>query len=580
MPSKITLSTASEADRQSIYSIRHAIYAKELHQHPTNLSGQLRDKLDEVNQYIVAKVADELVGFVSITPPAAPTYSVDKYVGRSAIPYPFDDYLYEVRLLTVVDNYRSSHAALGLMVAAFRWVQAHGGRAIVAIGRTNLMPMYQKAGLRSLGIQVPSGAVTYELCTALVNDLQASVEQKKAVYEALQAKLNWQLPFSFFAPSACYHGGQFFNAIGEDLQTLHKAAHIINADVLDAWFSPSPKVLRVLQDHLAWLLQTSPPTHADGLTRTIAQVRGVPVSCVLAGAGSSDLIFLALSQLLTERSTVLLLDPCYGEYAHVLEKVIRCQVNRFRLRREEGFVINTARLLHEINQGYDLVVLVNPNSPTGVHLPKHELQGMLVQVPASTQVWIDETYIDYVSSVESIETFVVQRENVIVCKSMSKAYALSGARVGYLCSSPHLLESLRSLTPPWAVSLPAQAAAIAALTEPAYYQEKYDQTHVLREKLRQQLRVIGLVDSIPGVANFLLTYLPDQVTDVPTFLASCQQEGLFLRDVSNMGESLGKNAIRIAVKDEPTIDRMIGIIDKALATALTGVNRFRQLANQ
>lgn len=564
MRSTLTLTAATEADRQRIYAIRHTVYAQELHQHATQVSGQLRDELDGYNHYIVAKSHGELVGFVSVTPPTAPRYSVDKYVDRSAIPYPFDESLYEIRLLTIVDTYRAGHGALGLMYAAFRWVQAHGGRVIVAIGRTDLMPMYQKAGLRSLDLQLPSGAVTYELCTALVADLQTGVEQQISKYQALQTKLDWQLPFSFFAPSACYHGGQFFNAIGEDLQTLHKAADIINADVLDAWFPPSPAVLRVLQENLAWLVQTSPPTHADGLTRTIAQVRGVPPSCVLAGAGSSALIFLALRYLLTSASKVLLLDPCYGEYAHVLEGLIQCQVHRFRLRREENFVINTDQLLEEIKQGYDLVILVNPNSPTGVHLPKQELQAMLLDVPSSTLVWVDETYIDYISPAESIESFAVQQENVIVCKSMSKAYALSGIRAAYLCASAHLLESLRSLTPPWAVSLPAQAAGIAALNDPLYYQTCYSQTHTLRQQLIQKLQAIGITDSIPGSANFLLVYLPPYVADMSTFLTFCQQEGLFLRDVGNMGESLGKRAIRIAVKDEATINRMIAIIEKVL----------------
>lgn len=125
--SKLRLTIASEADRQAIYAIRHAVYADELGQHPVNALHQLTDGLDAVNHYIVAKQNDTLVGFVSITPPAARMYSVDKYVDRSLIPYPFDEQLYEVRLLTVIQTNRTGPVALALMFAVFRWVQSHGG---------------------------------------------------------------------------------------------------------------------------------------------------------------------------------------------------------------------------------------------------------------------------------------------------------------------------------------------------------------------------------------------------------------------------------------------------------------------
>jgi histidinol-phosphate/aromatic aminotransferase/cobyric acid decarboxylase-like protein len=562
-PPRPLIKPASKQDRHAIYAIRHQVYATELHQHQPIATQLLTDDLDKVNHYIVALSGEEVCGFISITPPASTHFSVDKYFSRSSIPYPFDEYLYEIRLLTVLKENRSGPIALTLMYAAFRWIQSHGGRYVVAIGRAELMGMYTKVGLRGLNQQVQSGAIIYQLCVANIDELQAEVQNRLGLYGSLQGRVEWQLPFSFFAPSACYHGGSFFRAIGEDLQTLHKANEIINADVLDAWFPPSPAVLALLHKHLAWLLQTSPPTHAGGLIHTIARVRGLKESSILPGAGSSDLIFLGLRTLLAKTARVLLLDPSYGEYAHVLEQVIGCRVHRFTVYRQEGFRINTAALLEEIQNGYDLVVLVNPNSPTGIYLPGKDMEALLSQVPSSTLVWIDETYIDYVASAESVERFAGSAENIIVCKSMSKVYALSGVRAAYLCGSPHLLETLKSLTPPWAVSLPAQAAAIAALNDPSYYQEQYTQTHALRARLKQALLALGITDIVDGVANFLLIYLPDHVQKDP-FLAACQRYGLYLRDASSMGKPLGPKAIRIAVKDDATMRKMVSILEKVL----------------
>jgi len=561
---QIVLAIASNQDRQKIYTLRHSIYAEELHQHSTNSNQQLSDTLDSENNYIVAKQENEIIGFISITSPNSKKYSVEKYFSRSEIPFAFDEYLYEIRLLTVLNKNRSSYVALSLMFAAFRWVQSHGGKYVVAICRADLLNMYRKAGLKPLGLSTVSGQVSYELAVASTEDFEQVVANNRSVYEAIQQKIDWQLPYLFFAPAACYHGGSFFKAIGEGLQTLDKATQIINADVLDAWFPPSPKVVTAIQENLKFLLQTSPPTHAEGLVKVIASSRGIHEQQILPGAGSSDLIFLSSPCFLNQNSKVLLLDPCYGEYIHVLEKVIHCKISRFNLYREKGFEVNSIDLLQEIKKGYDMVILVNPNSPTGVHLSKHEMEDLLLQVPLSTKVWIDETYVEYVGSNESLEQFAVTTENVIICKSMSKVYALSGVRSAYLCCSPHLIEILKQYSPPWAISLPAQAAAIAAFSDEKYYQQQYATTHWLREKLKQDLEELGITEIINGVANFLLFFLPANAPSVKDFIEGCRQKNLYLRDVSNMGKNIGEQAVRIAVKDAETNERMVKLIKETL----------------
>jgi histidinol-phosphate/aromatic aminotransferase/cobyric acid decarboxylase-like protein len=87
------------------------------------------------------------------------------------------------------------------------------------------------------------------------------------------------------------HGGNFFRAIGLDFRTLSRSREVIGADVLDAWFDPSPRVLAALREYLPFLLRTSPPTHAEGLVETIAEVRGLDAASIVPGAGSSSLIF-------------------------------------------------------------------------------------------------------------------------------------------------------------------------------------------------------------------------------------------------------------------------------------------------
>ncbi|HEX4342366.1 MAG TPA: aminotransferase class I/II-fold pyridoxal phosphate-dependent enzyme, partial [Verrucomicrobiae bacterium] len=550
------VSVAGEAERQEIYRIRHEVYAHELQQHPANEATRLSDSLDTGNTYLVVTIGGKIAGFVSVTPPGLPAYSIDKYFTREALPFPVDGGLYEVRLLTVLKTHRGSDVAALLMYAAFRWVESHGGTHIVAIGRREILDLYFKVGLKAVGKSASCGLVTYDLLYATVAEIRDTIQPRRGTLARLQGKVRWNLNFSFYKPAECFHGGAFFKAVGERLETLERRESIINADVLDAWFPPSSRVLATLQEHLEWLLRTSPPTSCAGLIEAIAEARSVKTMNILPGAGSSDLIFRALRQWLSPESHVLILDPTYGEYAHVLEHVIGCTVDRLPLSPANDYAVDLDRLRNAFNDKYDLVVLVNPNSPTGRHVPRETLETILREVPAATRVWVDETYVEYAGAGESLERFAVQTENVIVCKSMSKVYALSGARVAYLCAGTHQLESLRAITPPWVVSLTAQAAAICALGDAEYYRERYAQTHGLRENLYARLAALGW-RMVPGTANFLLGHLPENGLTAKQLVQGCQRQGLFLRNASCMGLNLGERAVRVAVKDAATNRRMV-----------------------
>ena len=559
---KFSVALAGDLEREDIYRIRHEVYARELGQHPANAETRLRDPLDEGNLYIVAKVAGQMAGFISVTPPRHGRYSVDKYFARESLPFAVDEGLYEVRLLTVLPAYRGSELAVLLTYAAFRWVESHGGSHLVAIGRREILDFYVRIGLKQAGQFTRCGRVTYDLLHATVEEVRAGLRQFSGLLARVEAKTDWRLNFTFQKPAACFHGGAFFKAIGEGFETLEQKDTIINADVLDAWFPPAPGISAALNAHLEWLLRTSPPTGCEGLIRNIARARGLKPINILPGGGSSDLIFRAMPHWLSRTSNALILDPTYGEYAHVLEQVIGATVDRLPLLRENKYEVDLDRLQRALADGYDLVVLVNPNSPTGRHIPRQALEAVLRHAPRQTRVWVDETYTDYVGPNESLEQFAAQSENVIVCKSMSKAYALSGVRVAYLCAGAHQLEALRALTPPWVVSLPAQLAASLAFQDSGYYATRYAETHELRTQLSEQLQSLGW-EIIPGTANFLLCHLPQSGPPAEQLIQECRRHGLFLRNAATMGSQLGPRAIRIAVKDAETNARMLRIINAA-----------------
>jgi histidinol-phosphate/aromatic aminotransferase/cobyric acid decarboxylase-like protein len=437
------------------------VYATELGQHEAQQNVMLSDALDERNIYIIAKIRDELVGFISVTPPTIGRYSIEKYLRREELSIQLDERTYEIRILTVSRAHRHSRVAACLMYAAFRWVEEHGGEQIIAMGRSEILGMYQSFGAQLLGHRVVSGVVTFELIKTSVSHLRQYAIQHQSTVEKMGKHVDWKMDFPLLKAPYCFHGGAFFEAVGNGFDTLERREVIVSSDVLDAWFPPSPRVMNALQEHLSWLVRTSPPVQCEGLCEAVAAHRGVRRENILPGAGSSDLIYRTFRHWLHRESRVLILDPMYGEYSHVLEKVIGCRVERLALLRHDGYTVNLDELAWRTKQGYDLIVLVNPNNPTGRHIRRSDLESLLSAVPPQTRMWIDEAYIDYVGASESLERFAAESENIIVCKTMSKVYALSGMRVAYLCASPHQLSDLISITPPWVVGLPAQVAACA-----------------------------------------------------------------------------------------------------------------------
>jgi histidinol-phosphate/aromatic aminotransferase/cobyric acid decarboxylase-like protein/N-acyl-L-homoserine lactone synthetase len=570
---RIQIRLASPEDRRAVYRLRHRVYAEELRQHATNDAGELTDALDTFNLYIVAALGDEIAGCISVTPPGR-SYSVDKYLRRAELPFPCDDGLYETRLLTVRPEHRQSERGTllaGLLIyAAFRWIEAQGGRRVVGIGRREVLGLYRKVGLVPLGRQIQSGAVEFELMSATVEELRGCVPRYASLLQYVEPEVDWRLAVPYRPGAACDHGGAFFQAVGEDFDRLERRRDIINADVLDAWFLPAPAVIAALREQLGWLMHTSPPADGSGLVRTIARVRGVNPECVLLGAGSSDLIFRALSHWLTPSSRVLLLDPTYGEYAHVAERVVGCTVERLALPRDADYGLDPEVLEARLANGHhDLAVVVNPNNPTGQHAQRAALEAALRRLPDQTRVWVDEAYIDYGGPGQSLERFATTRPNVAVCKSLSKGYALSGMRVGYLCGAPAVIAELERLTPPWVVGLPAQIAAVRALESPHYYADCYRKTHELRGRLMDGL--CGLDDRlrvIAGIANYVLCQLPDDGPDALTFVSHCRARGLFVRDVSRLGSVLGRRAIRIAVKEAAVQQRLLAIMADVLALTM------------
>lgn len=363
-------------------------------------------------------------------------------------------------------------------------------------------------------------------------------------------------------PKKAFHGGASFDAIGTDFADLSRRHDIVDADVLDAWYEPAPAVMATLREHLPWLIKTSPPTHGDGLRAAIAARHGLTTEHVLLGGGTSSLMYLAFPKLVARGDTVAILDPMYGEYRHIFANVLGANVVGCELREADAFAPQPHDIVDAVrDRGAKLLVMVNPNSPTGAVLGRDGLHTLLAALPKTTRVWIDETYIDFVPDVPTAEALVHQDPRVIVAKSMSKFFALSGLRVGYLCAAPELLGELETFNPPWSAGLLAQCAAVKALEEYAWYRQRAAQTHAMRERLMQRVGAIDGLVPFASVTNFFL-FATGRVP-APELVNRCREQGVYLRDCGSLSDRFGARFVRTAIKDEAGNERIAAAIEAA-----------------
>ena len=542
---------------KQISSLRHDVYAEELQQYDLNNEQQLEDP---GRHFITCMIGTQLAGYISLNPPEQKPFRVTKYFSPEILDKTVYSQsneqrstTYEVRALTVSPAFRGQDIASKLMVYALKFVLHHEGTDIIAMGHSGVVDMYKKLGV-----------TVFE---------EHGVQYGKTHYYPMH--LNPQKAFSVHAKQiaqletieeddVCYHGGKSWDASKFDFKIRDS---LIVADVLDSPFPPCPEALQVLREQLERCCQESPPTQCEELIETIAHVRGVQTKHVAVSSGSSSLMFSFLPQLLNADSRVLVLSPMYGEYSHILTHVIGCEMTDFVLLREDGFKIDVEALVEQSRQ-HDAVIFVNPNSPTGVYCEEmseivHRIQDESESPTRCKMIWVDETYIDYVPSAQSLEPLVASIPSLIVCKSMSKCYALSGLRVAYAVSQK--INQLRRFIPPWAVSLPGQLAAVAALKNPSYYNQQYSIIHQQRMVLTQKLQQENF-DVLPGVANFILTFLPKDTQHTSlSFIEACKEKGVFIRDAQNMGVSLGNNAVRFAIRTLEENERILECVQQVLA---------------
>lgn len=262
------------------------------------------------------------------------------------------------------------------------------------------------------------------------------------------------------------------------------------------------------------------------LRRVLATHLDLTPDQILVGNGSTELVWLVALAFVRAGDAVLLVGPTFGEYtrAAVLMGARLCQYSAqpedFRIVPEE-----IVRLLQRWQPR--LVFLCNPNNPTGTFVAPDTMTRWATAWPGTLFI-VDEAYLTFAAHAPSVLPGLCP--NMLVLRSMTKAYALAGLRLGYAVGTPDVLAALQRARPPWSVNALAQAAGIAALQDTAHLASCLAHIAQARHDLIAGLRALGLAP-VPSTTHFCLVRVGNG--------AACRQallgHGILVRDCASFG---------------------------------------------
>jgi histidinol-phosphate aminotransferase len=308
---------------------------------------------------------------------------------------------------------------------------------------------------------------------------------------------------------------------------------------------------RAETDRSAAGLNRYPEPHPHELAARLAELYGVRAEQLLPGRGSDESIDLVVRGFCRAGvDNVILCPPTFGMYS-VAARIQGAEVREVPLRAERGFSLEADAVLAACDANTRIVFLCSPNNPTGNALEPAAVEKLLTALAGKSLVVVDEAYIEFSGDV-SLTGALARFPNLVVLRTLSKAYGLAGARVGSLIADAAIVELLAKVIPPYSIPQLTIEAVFATLAAPqlAIQRERVAQVRAERERLRAALTgARGVRQVWPSVANFLLV----DFEAAEAALQAARRARLLIRDM----RSVSPRSLRISVGTPEQNDRLI-----------------------
>lgn len=297
-----------------------------------------------------------------------------------------------------------------------------------------------------------------------------------------------------------------------------------------------------------------PDPQPGALVDALAALYGVRREQLLVGRGSDEAIDLLVRAFCRAgEDAILIQPPTFGMYA-VCARIQNAAVIEAPLATD--FTLDVDAVLAAVTPAVKLVFVCTPNNPTGQVIPLAAVERLAQALSGRALLIVDEAYVEFADAL-SMAGLTDRHEHVGILRTLSKAWALAGARIGTLLANAEVIALLRRIMPPYPLPLPCVDAALAALSPEGQAQAHGHIAEIKAERARMRTAIAalpGVREVLPSQANFLAVRFDDAGAAYRDLLAA----GIVVRDVRrypNLGD-----ALRITIGTAEENDRVLDVL--------------------
>ncbi len=320
----------------------------------------------------------------------------------------------------------------------------------------------------------------------------------------------------------------------------------------------SPKARKALINNID-AIQTYPDRDYLSLRTSISKYCNCSPDQLILGNGTSDLIRLTFETISPKKTMIV--GPTYSEYARVAE-LSGSQVEKYMLKNLDDFEMDVDMFSKALNESIELLVLCNPNNPTGKLLNREQMGTILTRcLQLGIFVMVDETYIEFVKDVDlsSCISLVKRYSNLIVLRGVSKFFAAPGIRLGYaITNNDDFLNATSNNKVPWNINTYASVAGVMFEDEKFINLTK-SLIHTERNLIYSALSSRKSIKVFKPEANFILIKLLKEEQTANEVFDYCIKKGFMIRDCTDY-EGLGDKFVRFCFMKPEQNDNMVNTI--------------------
>ncbi len=296
-------------------------------------------------------------------------------------------------------------------------------------------------------------------------------------------------------------------------------------------YGPSPKIWKAMNN-------IAPNRYPDSghFVEALSEYTGYPQENIIIGAGMDEVITTMIRLFLGDGDKAFTPIPTYTLYALAVRL---CGALPLYRQRGPNFEVEP-----EIPEGVKMIFLCSPNNPTGNSISEESLRAIVESTEAI--VFLDEAYAEFAE--RSLIGLVKEYDNLVVGRTMSKAFALAGLRLGYAVAPRWLAEQYRRIAPLFSISTPSLVAGVAALSDLEYMRSSVSRIISERERMREE---IDRACSSDG--NFLFILTKEKSSLIAERL---QRKGIIVRDCASY-PGAGDCCLRVTVGTPEQNDRFL-----------------------